>query len=296
MPAEEAKRVLEGEELATWPAKGNITYKDVTLRYRPECDLVLKGTSFEIKGGEKIGVVGRTGAGKSTIIQSISRIVEIEDGTMEIDGVKTTDIPISQLRDQVTVIPQDPTLFSGSLRFNVDPTGKVADAEILDLLKRAGLERLLTRERTTDEDERGRGRESRRRRRQERQKLIDFSDSEPESSSSSESEEDEDDKELKQEINGPLDMSVSEGGDNLSSGEKQLLCICRAILRKRRIIILDEATANIDLITEQKIQKLIKTEFKDQTMIVIAHRLQTIIESDKVMVLGDGKVLEMDAP
>jgi ABC-type multidrug transport system fused ATPase/permease subunit len=147
---------------------------------------------------------------------------------------------------------------------------------------------LLTKERTSGDDSRKKGRKTK--------KIVrDFSDSEETSSSEEESEE-EKDKDLGEEINGPLDVSVSEGGDNLSSGEKQLICICRAILRKRKIIVLDEATANIDLITEQKIQALMKSEFKDQTMLVIAHRLQTIIESDQVMVMSDGKVVEMDAP
>lgn len=263
------------------------------MRYRPKCDLVLKGCDFEIKGGQKIGIVGRTGAGKSTIINCISRICEIESGSMEIDGVNIGDIPISQLRDVVTVIPQDPTLFSGSVRFNVDPTGQASDKAILELLKKAGLGKLLNREKTSKDD-------SRSKRRNKKKVVRDFSDSEASSSSDEDSEAERereaDEKEFEGEINGPLDMSVSEGGDNLSSGEKQLLCICRAIIRKRKIIVLDEATANIDLITEQKIQSLMKSEFKDQTMIVIAHRLQTIIESDKVMVLGDGKVMEMDAP
>lgn len=123
----DAKTVLTEKELESWPSKGDITFKDVEMRYRPKCDLVLKGCDFEIKGGQKIGIVGRTGAGKSTLINCISRICEIEKGTMEIDGVNISEIPISQLRDVVTVIPQDPTLFSGSVRFNVDPTNKATD-------------------------------------------------------------------------------------------------------------------------------------------------------------------------
>lgn len=290
---EDAKTVLTEEEMKNWPSKGDISFKGVEMRYRPKCDLVLKGCDFEIKGGQKIGIVGRTGAGKSTIINCISRICEIERGSMEIDGVNISEIPISQLRDVVTVIPQDPTLFSGSVRFNIDPTGQARDDDIKALLVKAGLEKLLNREKTSKEDARGKGRK--------RKKAVrDFSDSEVSSSSDEDSEaekeREKEEKEIFGEINGPLDMAVSEGGDNLSSGEKQLLCICRAIIRKRKIIVLDEATANIDLITEQKIQSLMKSEFKNQTMIVIAHRLQTIIESDQVMVLGDGKVMEMDAP
>jgi ABC-type multidrug transport system fused ATPase/permease subunit len=245
---------LSEEKLQSWPTKGDITFKDVHMRYRPKCELVLKGLDFKVPGGQKIGIVGRTGAGKSTIINCLSRICEIEKGTMEIDGVDISDIPVSQLRDIITVIPQDPTLFSGSLRFNVDPVGKSSDKEILALLKKAGLHKLLTKERTSNDD---------RKKGKKKKKIVrDFSDSEETTSSDEESEE-EKDKDLEGDINGPLDVSVTEGGDNLSSGEKQLICICRAILRKRKIIVLDEATANIDLITEQKIQDLMKSEFKD---------------------------------
>ena len=286
----DAKTVLTEEQLKSWPSTGNLIYDDVHLRYRPDCDLVLKGVSFNIKGGEKVGIVGRTGAGKSTLIQCISRLVEIEHGTMIIDGVNTSDIPLDQLRDAITVIPQDPTLFAGSVRFNLDPMDKHSDEEMLSLLRRAGLEKILNREKTAAEDERGKRR---------KKVVYDDSDSESQSSSSeSEAEKDKDeDADLKKEKrSGPLDMAIQEGGENLSSGEKQLLCICRAALRKRKIIVLDEATANVDLITEQKIQKFMAAEFKEQTMLVIAHRLQTIIESDKVMVLGDGKVMEFDTP
>ena len=125
------------------------------MRYRPDCDLVLKGVDFNIKGGEKIGIVGRTGAGKSTLINIISRICEIEKGNMIIDGVNISDIPLNQLRDAITVIPQDPTLFDGSIRFNIDPMNQHTDEEIMNLLIRAGLEKLLTREKTEEENNRG---------------------------------------------------------------------------------------------------------------------------------------------
>jgi len=151
----DAKTVLTEEQLKSWPSNGDLTYEDVHLRYRPDCDLVLKGVDFHIKGGEKVGIVGRTGAGKSTLIQCISRLVEIESGNMIIDGVNTSDIPLEQLRDTITVIPQDPTLFAGSVRFNLDPMNKHSDEEILSLLKRAGLEKILNREKTSAEDERG---------------------------------------------------------------------------------------------------------------------------------------------
>jgi len=157
-------------------------------------------------------------------------------------------VPLSKLREKITVIPQDPTMFSGTLKFNIDPTGKISETLIIHLLKEAGLENLLERHASQDKTKTG------------------------------------------------LDLEITENGSNLSSGEKQLVCICRAILRRNKVIVLDEATANIDIITEQKIQRLIKKEFNECTVITIAHRLQTIIDSDNVLVLGDGRVVEYDTP
>lgn len=184
---------------------------------------MLKDLQFEVKDGEKIGVVGRTGAGKSTICLSLSRIVEIIGGTIMIDGIDISKIDLKILREKVTVIPQDPTMFKSTLRFNLDPEGKRTKIEIENLLNKAGLDYLVARE----------------------EKGIEF--------------------------------EVSENGSNLSSGEKQLICICRAILRKNKVVILDEATANIDIVTEQKIQTIIAQEFKSATVITIAHRINTII-------------------
>lgn len=186
--------------------------------------------------------MGRTGAGKSTICLSLSRIVEIAEGIILIDNVDISKVELSYLRGKITVIPQDPTMFTGTLRFNLDPEGLATDDRIFGVLGKAQLNDLLAR------DERG------------------------------------------------LMMQITEGGTNLSSGERQLICICRAILRSSQVVILDEATANIDVVTEQKIQRLINDEFKTATMITIAHRLNTIIQSDKVMVLSFGKILEYDSP
>ena len=148
----------------------------------------------------------------------------------------------------MTVIPQDPTLFTGSLKFNLDPFDNVPEQVMLDLLNEAGLSELLSRSENADEADRG------------------------------------------------INMKITESGKNLSAGERQLICICRAILRKNRIVILDEATANIDVITEQKIQRLINLEFKDSTVVTIAHRLNTIIRSDYVLVLSHGELVEYDTP
>ena len=126
-----------------WPAQGNLEFKDVVLRYRKNTDIVLNKLSFSVKGGEKVGVVGRTGAGKSTISSALSRIVEIEDGAIELDGVNISEIKMQALREQITQIPQDPTLFTGSLRYNLDPFNTVSDERIIELVKKAGLEHLL---------------------------------------------------------------------------------------------------------------------------------------------------------
>lgn len=227
-----------------WPQKGHIALKGVELRYRPELDEVLKGLDLDIDHGLKVGVVGRTGAGKSTLGLTLLRILEIKAGTIRIDGVNIQKVKLQHLRKKVTTIPQDPTLFTGTLRFNIDPEEKHSDAEIDDLLKRSGLEEILK-----------------------------F------------------DKEV-----GLKDFKVEEGGNNLSAGEKQLVCICRAALRKAKIVIFDEATANIDVVSEQKIMELIKHEFKDATVLTIAHRLNTIINSDRIAVMHYGRLKEYGKP
>ena len=169
---------------------------------------------------------------------ALCRIVEIETGSIRIDGHDTKEVPIHQLRENITVIAQEPSLFSGTLRFNLDPKGINSDEDMLALLKRAGLEKILKREKVDEEDIK-----------------------------------DKETKEKDEKSKDELDMEISEKGGNLSSGEKSLLCICRAILRKNKIVLMDEATANIDLETEAKIQKLINTEFAGCTVLTIAHRL-----------------------
>ena len=231
-----------------WPEDGNVEFKGVTLRYRPTTQPVLKNLSFQVLPGTKVGIVGRTGAGKSTICISMSRIVELFEGSVEIDGVDISQIDLQKLREKVTVIPQDPTLFTGSLKFNLDPFDRTDDEKMESLLRKAGLSDLLNRSENADKDERG------------------------------------------------INMKITEGGKNLSAGERQLICICRAILRKNKIVILDEATANIDVITEQKIQRLIDEEFTGSTVVTIAHRLNTIIKSDYVLVLSRGELVEYDTP
>lgn len=186
------------EEIAQWPTQGGIEFKDVELRYRPDKELVLKKLSFKIQPGEKVGVIGRTGAGKSTVCLALSRIVEIDSGSITIDGQNTKDMDLDHLRSCITVIPQDPVLFSGSLRKNLDPLSEFTDDKLEGVLRRAKMGHLI------DNNEEG------------------------------------------------LETEMKEIGE-LSSGEKQIICICRAILKKNKICVLDEATANIDVVTEQKI-------------------------------------------
>ena len=200
--------------------------------------------------------------------------MELESGQILIDGQNICQSSLQQLRRNITIIPQDPTLFTGTLRFNIDPEGKSTDKEIVDLLFKAGLSHLATRGAVSSKSDK------------ELTTKDGSSSSDRESSSRPEN----------IQASDLLNLYIQEGGENLSSGERSLICICRAVLRKNKIVILDEATANIDLATEQKIQELIKNEFKNCTVLTIAHRLQTIIESDNILVLDQGKVSEFDSP
>jgi len=213
---------------------------------------------------------------------ALSRIVEICGGRILIDGVNISDIDINQVREVITVIAQDPTLFTGSIRFNVDPFREHSNAAIEELLLKAGLGDVLSREPEVSgaqaEEEKASGTE--------------LSSLQPTNDLNTSGR----NRQEKKKKGKGIYFKISEGGANLSAGERQLICICRAILRKNKVVVLDEATANIDIVTEQKIQQLIEHEFADSTVITIAHRLNTIIRSDRVLVLDHGKVLEYDSP
>ena len=224
------QEAVEGETKVQddWVKEGSIEFSNVTLRYRKNTDIALNELSFKVKAGSKVGICGRTGAGKSTVSMALSRIVEIEGGQISIDGVDISKIDMGALRNKVTVIPQDPTLFTGTLRYNLDPFNEASDERIIELLKRAKLEYLLQKEQAPDKDEK---------------------------QASTEAEEGGKTKQA------GLNFKVTENGGNLAVGEKQLLCIVRAILRNNKVVLLDEATANIDVVTEETIQKLIHEEF-----------------------------------
>ncbi|KAF9921984.1 hypothetical protein FBU30_007941 [Linnemannia zychae] len=226
----------------SWPSAGAISIRNLEMRYRPELPLVLRNLSLDIKGGEKIGVVGRTGAGKSSIMMALFRLVEPSNGTMEIDGVDICKIGLFDLRTRLAIIPQDPVLFSGTIRSNLDPFEKRTDQELWEVLERSDLKTYVT------------------------------------------------------SCEGGLDSRVSEFGENLSVGQRQLLCLARAMLTRARVIIMDEATASVDVATDVMLQKAIRVDFAQSTVLTIAHRLNTVIDYSRVLVLDHGEIKEFDTP
>ncbi|KRX07926.1 P-loop containing nucleoside triphosphate hydrolase [Pseudocohnilembus persalinus] len=228
-------------ELENWPQNGVVEFRDVYVRYRENLETVLNGLSFKVESNQKIGIVGRTGAGKSTITLCILRILELLKGQIIIDGQDISLLSLDELRSKITIILQDPSLFQGTLRKNLDPLGELSDLQLIDTMNKCNLGRFL----------------------QERE---------------------------------GLDTQIQDGGGNLSVGEKQLICIARALLKKSKVVLIDEATANIDIQTEQMIQETIKAVFKECTVLTIAHRINTILESDKILVMDSGKLSEFDAP
>ncbi|XP_060624168.2 ATP-binding cassette sub-family C member 2 [Anolis sagrei] len=240
--ANEAPWVTSQRPQPGWPNNGEISFVNYQVRYRPELQLVLDGINCYIKSSEKIGVVGRTGAGKSSLTNCLFRILEAAGGKILIDGLDIATIGLHDLRQKLTIIPQDPVLFSGSLRMNLDPFDQHSDQDVWYALELAHLKNFVI--------------------------------SLPEG----------------------LSYPVSEAGENLSVGQRQLLCLARALLRKSKILILDEATAAVDMETDHLIQQTIRSEFVDCTVITIAHRLHTIMDSNRVMVLQAGKIVEFDSP
>ncbi|GJE92383.1 multidrug resistance-associated ABC transporter [Phanerochaete sordida] len=233
---------------ASWPEQGRIEFKEVDLAYREGLPLVLKGVTFEVSPGEKVGVVGRTGAGKSSLLQALFRIVNTKAGSISIDGYNIRDVGLEVLRSRLALVPQDSTLFLGTLRENLDPQNTRTDAELIEALKRAWL---LPKEGPVDPATEAK-----------------FS----------------------------LDAPVSDEGSNYSAGEKQLLALCRALIKNSRIIVLDEATSSVDVETDAKLQRTIQTEFASSTLLCIAHRLNTIVYYDRVLVMDGGRVAEFDTP
>lgn len=263
---QEAAKVIEDRRPPSgWPAKGAVEFVDYSTRYRPDLDCVLKNVSFSVSAGEKVGIVGRTGAGKSSLALALFRGLEAVDGKIIIDGIDIGTIGLQDLRENITIVPQDPTLFTGTIRSNLDPFDLFSDEQIFIALRRVHLITSEASGTTTP--------------------LIQANQSVEDVSAAPEN----------KNIFRNLESPVAESGSNLSQGQRQLLCLARALLKNPRVLMMDEATASIDYATDAKIQETLR-ELKDSTIITIAHRLQTIIDYDKVLVLDHGRVVEFDHP
>jgi len=226
----------------SWPSNGVVEFENVSFRYRDNMPLALKDLSFCINDKEKIGIVGRTGAGKSSLSVVLYRLADIEKGSIKISGVDIKDIGLYDLRNSLSMIPQDPVLFIGTIRYNLDPFSKSTDKELWNVLEKAHMKNSI---------------------------LV---------------------------LPDKLESMVAENGSNFSVGERQLICMARALLRKSKILILDEATAAIDANTDSKIQAMIKEAFCDCTVLTIAHRLNTIMHCDRILLMEKGEILEFDSP
>ena len=233
---------------SSWPEKGEIVFDDVQMRYREGLPLVLQGLNMKVSGGERIGVVGRTGAGKSSIMSALFRLVELSAGRISIDGVNIATVGLHDLRSRLAIIPQDPTLFRGTIRSNLDPFNEHTDLELWSALRQSDLI-----EANANFEDKTHGRIH-------------------------------------------LDGNVEEEGLNYSLGQRQLMALARALVRGSQIIVCDEATSSVDMETDQKIQKTIATGFKGKTLLCIAHRLKTIISYDRICVMDQGGIAELDTP
>ncbi|KAK9281072.1 hypothetical protein L1049_003965 [Liquidambar formosana] len=242
IPSEAPPIIENSRPPSSWPENGSIEMIDLKVRYKDNLPMVLHGVTCAFPGGKKIGIVGRTGSGKSTLIQALFRLIEPVAGRIIVDNIDISTIGLHDLRSRLGIIPQDPTLFEGTIRGNLDPLEEHSDHEIWQALDKCQLGEIL---------------------RQKEQKL---------------------------------DTPVLENGDNWSVGQRQLVSLGRALLKQARILVLDEATASVDTATDNLIQKIIRTEFKDCTVCTIAHRIPTVIDSDLVLVLSDGQVAEFDTP
>ncbi|GAB1310178.1 ATP-binding cassette transporter protein [Madurella fahalii] len=270
-----AERIIEYTELPTesldgkrppaaWPTEGRIEVNDLVVGYAPDLPPVLKGLTFSVNRNERIGVVGRTGAGKSSLTLALFRFLEARSGSIHIDGLDISKIRLHDLRSRLAIIPQDPVLFSGTVRSNLDPFDKHTDAELRDCLERVHL--------VAPQDSAAAA-------------PSQSGTSTPSTSSPKNAN-----------IFHSLSSPISEGGLNLSQGQRQLLCLARAIVARPRVMVLDEATSAVDMATDTLIQRSIREEFGDATLLVIAHRLSTIADFDRVLVLSDGRVAEFGTP
>ncbi|KAJ7124701.1 P-loop containing nucleoside triphosphate hydrolase protein [Mycena filopes] len=273
---------------AYWPSSSKndalVRVEDLVVKYALELPAVLQGISFTLKAGERVGLIGRTGSGKSTLAMSMLRFVDPASGRIVIDGIDISTIGINDLRSRLTFIPQDATLFSGTLRDNLDPFGDHDDAACLDALYRVHM--------ISDSPTGSRGPSSRG-----QSTAPSPSSSRPPSINGTAS------SSILTEVDPAarvtavsLDTQVSAGGTNFSQGQRQLIAMCRALLRRSAVVVMDEATSSVDFATDAKIQKAIREEFTDSLLITVAHRLKTIIDYDRLVVLDHGRVVQFDTP
>lgn len=242
LPSDPLAIIESSRPPVSWPSEGRIQLETLKIRYRPNAPLVLKGINCTFKGGKRVGVVGRTGSGKTTLISALFRLIEPAGGRILIDDLDICNIGLRDLRSKLSIIPQEPTLFKGTIRSNLDPLGLYSDHEIWEALQKCQMGKSF------------------------------------------------------EDLPNQLDSSVSDEGENWSAGQRQLLCLGRVLLRRNRILVLDEATASIDSATDALLQKVIRREFSNCTVITIAHRVPTVIDSDMVLTLSDGKLAEYDNP
>ncbi|XP_062915882.1 ATP-binding cassette sub-family C member 5-like [Mobula hypostoma] len=242
LESEAPSHIPETAPPLNWPQEGQIQFHQVAMCYRDNLPFVLKKVTFTIKPQEKIGIVGRTGSGKSSLGVTLFRLVEISSGSITIDGVKISDIGLDDLRKKLSIIPQEPVLFAGTIRSNLDPYNQYTDVQIWDVLERAHMKESIL------------------------------------------------------QLEGKLEFEVMENGENFSVGERQLLCVARALLQHSKILLLDEPTAAIDTDTDVLIHKTIQEAFSDCTMLIVAHRLHTVLNCNRIMVLDQGEIAEFDSP